>query len=96
MGHWARARAQPQKARWPPMALSHVLWACPMPYGPVLCPMALSNVPWPCPMSQWVRHVALCTGGVLWQVGDVSILQRLPPSGNRSVQLLFGASSWQG
>ena len=37
MGHWARARAQPQKARWLgpcPMALSYV-------YGPVLCPMAL-------------------------------------------------------
>ena len=29
-----------------PMALSYVLWPCPMSYGPVLCPMALSYVPW--------------------------------------------------
>ena len=58
---WAQARAQ-----WPmmwvdlcPMALSYVLWRCPMSYGPVLCPMALSYVLWPtshgpvlCPVSQ--------------------------------------------
>ena len=43
MGHWARAWAQ-----WPMtwalcrMALSYVLWPCPMSYGPVLCPMALA------------------------------------------------------
>ena len=34
MGHWARA--QPQKARvLCPMALSYVLWPCPMSYGPL-------------------------------------------------------------
>ena len=44
---WARARAQ-----WPitwvlcPMALSYVLWRCPISYGPVLCPMAMSYVLW--------------------------------------------------
>ena len=29
------------------MALSYVLWPCPMSYGPVVCLM----VPWPCPMA---------------------------------------------
>ena len=60
MGHWARARAQPQKAR--PMAHD----VGPLSYGLVLCPMALSYVLWPCPMScgPVLCHMALAILGI--------------------------------
>ena len=63
MGHWARAPAKPQHARWPGpwpvrflwlglgpglLALSYVLWPCPMSHGAglcPLCPMSLSHTP---------------------------------------------------
>ena len=65
------------------IALSCVLWACPMSCGPALCPMALSyvlsarpmsngsvlrpNGPIPCPMS----HVPWPMAHVLWPNGPV-------------------------
>ena len=33
-----------------PMALSYILWPCPMSHCPVPCLMVLSCVLWPCPM----------------------------------------------
>ena len=62
-----RAQAQwPMKqVLWPfpiPVALSYILWPCPLFDGPVLCPMPLSYVLWPCPMSHGpvARPMALC------------------------------------
>ena len=53
MGHWAPARAQPQKARrpWARPARGPILWPCPVSCGLVPCPMAISYVLWPCPTS---------------------------------------------
>ena len=62
-----------------PMALSYVLWPCPMSYGPVLCPMAqwaihvafhgpMSYLPWP--NGQFMSHVLwpcpMALSYVLW------------------------------
>ena len=58
MGHWARARAQPQKRAggcsfwgWDQAPAPTVHDVGPMSYGLVLCPMPLSYVLWLCPMS---------------------------------------------
>ena len=61
-----------------PVALSYVLWPCPMSHGPVLCPAALSDVLRPCPISYvgpWAaRFLWLCQGlgPLAHDVGPVS------------------------
>ena len=51
LGPWACSKSYGMSSVPCLMALSYVLWPCPMSEGRVLCLMALSCALWPCPMS---------------------------------------------